>query len=133
MNKLHSVYIIDDEQIDTLIAQIYLKQEMPAVEVSAFSSAIAALGQIERMLEEGKKLPELILLDINMPLVNGWQFLDAFQTLTGNSLQKSIIYLLSSSAHFLDKDRAKTYKVVEDLICKPFTAHLLQRIKQKHF
>lgn len=133
MNKLHSVYIIDDEQIDSIVAQVYIKKEMPSVEISSFSSANAALAQLELMLKEGKTFPQLILLDINMPYVDGWQFLDAYQHLTHDCVQKSIIYLLSSSIHFLDKDKAKTYQLVEAMISKPITAQLLQQINHKHF
>jgi CheY-like chemotaxis protein len=131
MNKLNRVYIIDDDGVDRLIAQLHFNQVIPTADVFLFSSATAALKQIE--LSQSNTLPELILLDINMPLVDGWQFLDTYQSLTSSSFQRSIIYLLSSSTHFLDQEKAITYQVVEDLISKPFSANRLKQIIHKHF
>jgi CheY-like chemotaxis protein len=74
------------------------------------------------------EFPEIIFLDINMPEMNGWDFLEALQELPSHLSNKCRIVMLSSSIDTADIRKARTYAMVEDFISKPLTVDKLNRI-----
>jgi CheY-like chemotaxis protein len=87
-----------------------------------------AFDQIEALFIAGKKLPELILLDLNMPVWNGWEFLDKFTLI--ETKQSITIFILTSSVNLEDKKRAARYGMKSNYIVKPITINLLKEILQ---
>ena len=83
---------------------------------------------LEKLAEtEVSEFPDIIFLDINMPQVDGWLFLEKFREIT-SSIEKTIkIFMVSSSTDRSDKDKAKTYPEIEDYIVKPFNLDLLNK------
>ena len=79
--------------------------------------AIDQLMDIQRV--DPEKLPDYILLDINMPIMNGWEFLDEFKRLNIDPLGKCKIYIISSSVFSNDINKARSYPLVKDFISKP--------------
>lgn len=74
-------------------------------------------------------LPDVILLDLNMPIMDGWQFLDELIKIPN---MKSIpIYIVSSSVDSRDIDKAKTYKIVNNYIVKPFSVAKIQALLEE--
>ena len=80
-----------------------------------------------------KPVPDLIFLDINMPAMNGWDFLDQYEKIEGLKDREIVLIMLSSSMYVDDINRAKTYPSVSDYITKPLTAAHLQQIVEKFF
>ncbi|MEQ8534886.1 MAG: response regulator, partial [Imperialibacter sp.] len=74
------------------------------------------------------ELPDVILLDINMPVMDGWQFLDEFVKIKPLIKKKITIYMVSSSIDEADLERAKTYEEVSDFIVKPVKAEDLEKM-----
>lgn len=105
------IFLIDDDEIQNLINTKVISIVKNDIKVQSFTSAENALNCL---MSEQKK-PFLIFLDINMPKMNGWDFLDAYME-KGGSIP---IYMLSSSINNKDVDRAKGYSIVKDFICKP--------------
>ena len=83
--------------------------------------------------ENGKMLPELIFLDINMPAMNGWDFLEQYEKIAELNRKNIVLVMLSSSMYVDDINRAKTYDTVSDYITKPLTAAHLHQIRDKFF
>ncbi|ETZ20868.1 hypothetical protein N824_29715 [Pedobacter sp. V48] len=80
------------------------------------------------MIHKADLLPDVILLDLNMPVIDGWQFLDAFSQL---ELSRNVrIYLASSSIDVVDHTKARQYKTVSNFLIKPLRASDLQGILQ---
>jgi response regulator RpfG family c-di-GMP phosphodiesterase len=77
--------------------------------------------------------PDLIFLDINMPGMNGWDFLNAYDKLDRETQSRAIIIMLTTSDSSADKDRAKQWNFVSDYITKPLTREIMKEISDKYF
>jgi len=113
------IFLIDDDEIQNLINSKVIEVTASGFDVQAFTSAEKAL----EVLESGES-PSLIFLDINMPKMNGWDFLDA----CGTKGLKPRTYMLSSSINNKDIARSETYDIVRGFICKPLVVERLQEI-----
>ncbi len=88
------------------------------------------MDYLYRQLQEAPdNLPELILLDINMPVLNGWEFLDEFIALLPKLPVEIPVYMLSSTIDQADFDKAETYSVVKGFYSKPLTRENLVEIE----
>jgi CheY-like chemotaxis protein len=95
-------------------------------EVHPFNNAKLAIAKLKQNCIENENLPDAILLDLNMPVMDGWQFLDEFVLLP---IKKEIsIFIITSSIDPIDIEMAKKYSVVKDYIMKPITAQKLNAL-----
>ena len=120
---IKKVLCVDDDSISLTISQMLLKRTGFADEVVTAIDGSDALDYFESLFaqepSEAVVAPELILLDINMPVMNGWQFLEEYAHLRSD-LQKNItIYMVSSSVDEYDIRKSKEFKTVSDYIIKP--------------
>ncbi len=69
--------------------------------------------------ENEQTIPDVIFLDLNMPEINGWEFLDVLSQQEQKYLNKCQVFILSSSVDSLEKEKAKTYKLVRAFLHKP--------------
>ncbi len=135
MSKLGTVLLIDDDEINNLICMKIIKKNDFAKSVETCLGAKQALSYLRDTLagENGKSLPELIFLDINMPAMNGWDFLEQYEKISELDQKKIVLIMLSSSMYVDDINRAKTYDTVSDYITMPLSAAHLQKIQEKFF
>ncbi|MCH7414220.1 response regulator [Belliella sp. R4-6] len=116
MHSFYSIILIDDDPINNLINKRLISKMNLADQVEEFLEAEKALERIQRLhIEENT----LILLDINMPVMNGWDFLNEYLKVFQD--RKDRIVMLSSSINFQDRQKAKQYSCVEGFIEKPLT------------
>lgn len=124
------VMMIDDNDNDLLFTRLTLQRCGVPCEAQAFTHAQAALDHLARSPEHRV---DLILLDINMPVMNGFDFLDAFEQLPADRRAGTRVAMLSSSSDPGDRERAARYASVSDYLTKPLdratAAALLQRIQ----
>ncbi|MEM7370953.1 MAG: response regulator [Bacteroidota bacterium] len=121
-----SVWLIDDDPLTNFIHSTLLNHYDASIEVKEFSFAGDALNALKNEANR----PDLIFLDINMPEIDGWDFLDSFQPMKINTR----LIMVSSSIYIEDIKRAKSYEAVENFVSKPLTIeHLTHYIpKQQH-
>jgi CheY-like chemotaxis protein len=122
--KYRTVMLIDDNEIDNLINQKMI--EAAAVTENIYThtgakSAIEFLKNMEKLEMADQVLPDVIFLDIDMPLMDGFQFLDEFEKLTNIAKKKCKIVMLTSSINPQDFNRSKKYENVRLYLNKPLS------------
>ena len=124
-----SVLLIDDDEINNFISIKLIKKALLNTDIMDCLNgkfAIDKLADIQR--KDPNKMPDYILLDINMPIMNGWEFLEEFKRLNIDPLGKSKIYIISSSVFSNDINKAKSYPLVKDFISKPLNVEKIKEL-----
>lgn len=126
MKKLGEVYVVDDDHIYTFLLRRQVDKMDFCTSLRFFSHGGEALDALKNLHDQPEQLPDLILLDINMPVCNGWQFLEGF---SGLSLKKDIpVDIISSSVTPAEHQRATRHPNVGDFYSKPVTTQVLTEI-----
>lgn len=130
---IRKVLCVDDDTISLTISQLLLKRTGFAQEVHTAIDGSEALAYFERLFAEEADpvaaAPELILLDINMPVMNGWEFLQEYNPRFREKLTNTHIVILSSTIDPEDFALAKQYPVVAQFISKPLSVENLEELK----
>lgn len=127
--KFNDVFVVDDDKIFHFIIKKLLVSNNINVEPEFFENGLLAIEGIKNKLDNQEKAPDLILLDINMPILDGWQFLEEFKLIKERIKKEIIIYIISSSDNTFDRNRAKDFKdEIKDYYLKPITIDGLKSI-----
>jgi len=116
--KIETVCIIDDDPICVYGTKILLNHNnFVSSDIQVYEDGYEALVNLTSQLNNGQRLPDIIFLDLNMPVMNGWEFLDKFEKLP--FINKPQVFIVSS--HFDSKaiEKGKSYSLVRDFISKP--------------
>lgn len=125
-NKMHFI-VIDDSKLDCFIAEKIIQNTGRSESVKTFMTASEALDYIKSTSPSVQKT--MLLVDIQMPVMNGFEFLEAFENAVPSDMQNNfVINLLSSSINESDMIRAKGYKSVANFLNKPLTKVSLDKI-----
>lgn len=128
MNFLDIAFVVDDDPIHQFGMKVLLKKVKFSNEVMVFHNGQEAMDALMQLLDKGEKLPSIIFLDLNMPIKDGWGFLDDFVTIPHQNREKVVIYVVSSSINPSDKEKAKNYEVVSNYIVKPIDEKQLTQV-----
>jgi CheY-like chemotaxis protein len=132
---MERVICIDDDPLCLLLADVVIKQSNVASEVLLADSGHAALSLLKKIYSTGEselvsqELSTLIFLDLNMPVMNGWEFLDIFERDYQHLCGMVKIVILTSSIDTADIIRSRQYKIVSDYIPKPITVDAIHKLK----
>ncbi|RKS53551.1 CheY-like chemotaxis protein [Gillisia mitskevichiae] len=121
---MNSVILVDDQPITNFITRKLLQVEGINIPISDFTNPVLALEQILKQKEQN----DVIFLDLNMPEMSGWDFLDK---LVENNYTPKIVILTSSTSN-LDKEKASEYDFVTDYIIKPLSQNKISELCSKH-
>jgi len=128
MKKFENVCIIDDDHIFIYGIKRLMKEVNFGDDILVYDNGKVALNDLKLNSKAGKKLPSIIFLDLNMPIMNGWDFLDDFCKISESELNNTVVYITSSSVDPRDLVRIKSYSIVKNYILKPVTAKDLELI-----
>lgn len=126
---IKKVILIDDDLATNFINQKIIEEAKCVENIIVFQSAINALNYLE---ENKESFPDIILLDLNMPKMNGWEFLEEYTQLSSSFRKEINIYILSTSKNSQDIEKAAHIQYVKGYITKPLTAKKFIDVYNKH-
>ena len=122
-------WIIDDNNTYVFGAKRFIELVNGCKKVNVFSEAPRATKQLKKRIQNKEQLPDVILLDINMPVVQGWFFLYAIQDLLSDEMKRNVrIYVVTSSISELDRLKALSYPIVREFVNKPLNLEKIRSI-----
>ena len=128
MGNFEKTCIIDDDAI----AVFGLKRAMQALKFSPelviYENGLDAIEAFKTMIEGEMSLPSLILIDINMPVMDGWDFITEMRKIWPKDLEEPTIYMMTSSLSPMDVETAKSFGLENNYLIKPIYAEVLQDI-----
>lgn len=120
-NRIKRACIIDDDPIFVYGIKRIMNEIDFCDEIIVYANGESALNELGSLVQEGKKLPDVILLDLNMPVMDGWVFLDDFVKIPSHNQEHLSLYILTSTINPSDIEKAKNYPIVNNFISKPVT------------
>jgi CheY-like chemotaxis protein len=129
---INNILLIDDNEMDNFIAQRLLIKNNVTQNVMIKSSGEEALSYLDELKNTSQPFPDIILLDINMPVMDGFEFLKIYSHYPHKLIDKSCVIVLSSSSDQKDIHKAKRFRLVKDYFIKPFTSDKVEKLS-KHY
>ena len=113
------IWVVHDDAIYQVIINKIIKRSEMFSASSSFKNGKEAVSALHKIIENTELIPDIILLDINMPVMDGWEFMEEIKTIKSQIDKKIIIYIVSSSIAVEDKNKSKEFKDVFAFISKP--------------
>lgn len=130
--KKKIIWTLDDDAIYQIIIRKLIQKSGGFFAHSSFINGSLALTTLKNIIKTSTgDFPDIILLDINMPVMDGWEFMEEFQTLQTQISKKIIIYIVSSSIAVEDKKKAETYIDIVGYLSKPISVETLVNLASK--
>ena len=129
---IQKVLCIDDDPISVMLCRKVISRSEFAQTTDAANNGENALKYLQKIAETaGDIYPDIILLDLNMPIMNGWEFLENYERDYADTNSKSKIVILSSTIDPEDLKKSEQYSSVISFISKPITIESLKEVQRK--
>lgn len=137
MKIIKHALLVDDDAVINMINTRIIQLSKLAVNIKSVTGGREALVELTKLAgADQNEFPEIIFLDINMPDMDGWEFLNEFIKFPAHILEKCKVVMLTSSIDLFDIKKARTYSIVSDYIIKPLNVKLLNMLgspKHRYF
>ena len=127
-NKIDCVLLVDDDDGHNYLTRMVIEDAAIARHIRTAWNGKEAIDYLT-----GNPPPELILLDINMPVMDGWDFMAEYRRLEDAQKRRIMIVMLTTSANPDDRERARTFPDISGFQCKPLTPEALEEVVRKYF
>ncbi len=131
--KLACILLVDDDEATNFIHSMIIKKMACTEEIITRENGSQALEYIKNSGIGDCRSPDLILLDINMPQMNGWEFLDAYNSIDEHKRAKAVIVMLTTPLGTFDSEMAKKIGHISGFVQKPLTVESMQDLLKKFF
>ena len=131
--KLKRILLVEDDRATIFLNKFIIGKVDCTENIQVAENGQEALEFLKSGIEDEHLIPNLILLDINMPSINGWEFLEEFKKLEIDKKNKIVIVMLSSSNNPDDKKRAEAIKEVSGFRNKPLTLDKFNTVLEEYF
>lgn len=121
MKKIDTLCIVDDDDAFKFLTTMTIEDSDRVDNIMTFSNGQETIEFLESVKDRPEKIPEIILLDLNMPVMDGWEFLNEYISMKPRIGKQITIYIVSSSIDPKDFQKAKLIQEVSDFIIKPIT------------
>lgn len=128
--RKHNFIVIDDSNLDCFIAEKIIKNTGKCDSIKTFQQAKLALEWIKNNTVESNN-PTIVLVDIQMPVMDGFQFVEEFEKLPIGIINNYYIYIISSSINYEDLNRVHDYHTIKEFLNKPLTSNNLSILLSK--
>ena len=128
--KLNCILLVDDDAEDNYFHQIVINEMNITERIEVALNGIEALAFLKK---ENQIHPDIIFLDINMPKMNGWEFMEAYAELRADQKAKVVVVMLTTSENPEDKKRAGRFSEIIGFNSKPLTEEMLNGILERSF
>lgn len=130
-NRVNCIMLVDDNKSDNFFHERVIRKCNAANTIVTKESGQEALDYLKGRTDLKNGNPDLIFLDINMPGMNGWEFLEEYKKLDKNLKNTMVVVMLTTSDNSDDKIQAKTTGVLSDFKTKPLTKEMLEDVLEK--
>lgn len=131
MKQIKTACIIDDDDIFRFILKKHIENQNLAEVILMFENGEQAIQHFLEFAGDAEKLPDVVFLDINMPVMNGWDFVTAYHNVRRKLAKDATIFMISSSVDDRDVSRAKHTEVIADYLTKPLDKELVHQLISK--
>lgn len=131
--KIPNLWIIDDDPMSSFYIKRLAELGELANIISIYNTAQGAINYLLHHKKSPEHLPDIILLDIYMPEIDGWEFLKQLKKIEDQLAKKPAVYIISSSNHPRDLERAAALPIVRHYFQKPVTLEVLKQVVQEVF
>jgi len=131
--KQNRILLIDDDEPTNFMSKIIIQKADENSIPSVMLNPKSALNILKNESINIEEIPDLIFLDINMPSMNGWDFLDEYKDLEIHKRKNILLYMLTTSMNDDDDVKSKEYSCVNGFMVKPLTVKSYSQIVNKHF
>lgn len=134
LDRLNSILLVDDDEASNFLHSIFINKLDLDVTINSALNGQEALDFILGKGQDELELPCMVMLDLRMPVMDGWQFMKAYAELVPKNLKEQItIVLVTISDNQEDKDRAITNEYIADFSQKPLSDDTFKKLIEKHF
>lgn len=116
---MKNVWLIDDDEVFVFLTKKLIARSELEVTVKTYINGQDAIEQLQSLAQDENALPDIILLDLNMPVMDGWEFLKAYEEISFSNPNKIHLYIVTSSISPYEVERAKQIPAVQEFIVKP--------------
>ena len=127
-NKVVRILLVDDDEITNFLSKEVLQLHFAEAEIITVTNGEEALEFLADQLKGESALPQIMLLDINMPLMNGWEFLEKLEEGNQQEYSSINIFMYTSSVYFEDLNKAKRNRLLKNILTKPLNDEGIQEM-----